>query len=90
MANYLIIDLPATRKHNAVMFWGVGTLVVTANPAAAMLVNEDHVNRNLERFDNGSTTQAVIAEVAHELGDRIDSVLNFPLNKPLKNEERVA
>lgn len=76
---YLIIDLPATRKAGTVMFWGIGSTVTTANPAAGMIVTESHLNNNLNRFDNGATTQAVLKAAVEEHKDDLESLLNFKL-----------
>lgn len=84
MTSYLIIDLPATRKIGVVMFWGIGKIVTTPNPNAAMEVNDSHLNSNLDRFDNGATTQAVLKSIALEHKDNLESLLSFPL------QERVA
>ena len=84
MTNYLIIDLPTTRKIGVVMFWGIGKTVTTPSPNAAMEVNDSHLNSNLDRFDNGATTQAVLKSIALEHKDNLEALLSFPL------QERVA
>lgn len=79
MTEYLIIDLPKTREVGAVMFWGIGSTVTTANPKAAMVVNSSHLEKNLDRFDNGATTQAVLKSATEKHKSALENLLNFPL-----------
>lgn len=81
MTEYLIIDLPKTRETGAVMFWGIGSTVTTANPNAAMVVNSSHLNRNLDRFDNGATTQAVLKSVVDEHNGQLEYLLHLPIQE---------
>jgi hypothetical protein len=81
MSVYLIIDLPKTRENGAVMFWGVGSTVTTANPRAAMVVNSSYLDQNLERFDNGATTQAVLKSVVDEHNGQLEYLLHLPLRE---------
>ncbi len=60
---YYIINLPATRQAQKLTFWGVGYQPNTADYSEALVVNEDHLNANLERFDNGRTTRAILTTV---------------------------
>ncbi|MGB0732452.1 MAG: hypothetical protein ACPGPF_01765 [Pontibacterium sp.] len=62
--NYLIINLPESRRCKQVVYWAAGEQSTTHNPHAAMLVSEEAVNKKLDRYDNGRTTQAVLASVA--------------------------
>lgn len=81
MTDYLIIDIPKTREVGAVMFWGVGSTVTTANPNAAMIVPENYLIKNLNRFDNGATTSAVLKSVVQEQKDNLETLIDFPINK---------
>ncbi|WP_420554010.1 hypothetical protein [Neptuniibacter marinus] len=81
MDEYLIIDLPKTREIGAVMFWGIGSTVTTANPNAAMVVNCSYLDQNLERFDNGATTQAVLKSVVDEHIDQLEYLLHLPIQE---------
>lgn len=64
--DYLIINLPATRRAGKVMFWGRGTQPDTPDPKQALIVNEEYVNAALHRYDNGATTRAILARVVRE------------------------
>lgn len=81
MTEYLIIDLPKTRETGVVMFWGTGSTVTTANPKAAMIVNSGHLEKNLDRFDNGATTQAVLKSAAEKHENALENLLHFSLQE---------
>lgn len=67
---YHIINLPQTRLRQRLTFWGVGTQGDTEDPRQALTVNEDYVNANLNRYDNGRTTRAILTDiVATHTGD---------------------
>lgn len=77
----LIIDIPASREAGQVMFWGVAETVTTPDPERAMVVSTEQLNKKLDRFDNGSTTQAVLKAAVDEAKDRVDYLLNFSLKE---------
>lgn len=63
MIYYFIINLVATQEANQLIFWGTGAVANTADKAQALIVNEEHLNVSLERYDNGATTRAILADV---------------------------
>ncbi|MFN3881905.1 MAG: hypothetical protein ACK4L8_10805 [Nitrincola lacisaponensis] len=83
---YHIINVPATRAAGCLMYWASGK-PDTPEPQEAMIVNEDQVNRSLERYDNGATTRAVLTSTV---------TLNRPaemqniLNSIIGNQEDAA
>ena len=62
MNYYLIINLPESKQRQTLVFWGTGSQANTTDQGKAMIVNENHLNAALERFDNGSTTRAILAD----------------------------
>lgn len=60
---YYIINLPASRQSQQLIFWGKGYSPDTAHTRKALVVSEEHVNANLERFDNGRTTRAILTHI---------------------------
>lgn len=83
---YHIINVPATRQAGYLMYWAPGK-PDTPEPSDAMIVNEDQVNRSLERYDNGATTRAVLTSVVAknnpvEMGNILKSIIG--------NQERAA
>ncbi len=61
--SYHIINLSQTRLRQQLTFWGVGNEPDTTDPRRALIVNEEYLNRNLERYDNGRTTRAILTRV---------------------------
>lgn len=61
--SYHIIDLVQTRLQQRMVFWGVGNEAHTTDPRRALIVSEEYVNHNLERYDNGRTTRAILTNV---------------------------
>ncbi len=60
---YYIISLPETRQAQQLIFWGIGYQPNSTDHGKALVVNEDHVNANLERYDNGRTTRAILTHI---------------------------
>ncbi len=77
----LIIDIPVSRVTGQVMFWAVGNKVTTANPKAAMEVETSRLNQNLDRFDNGRTTQAVLKSQVEAHANNLEALINFSLKE---------
>lgn len=73
----LIIDLPKSHEAQQVMFWGVGETVTTPDPKKAMLVTTEHLNRKLDRFDNGRTTRAVLKSRVDALKGNFEGLIKF-------------
>lgn len=59
MNDYFIINLPLTREAEQVMFWGCNE-PDTGDYRTALIVTEEYVNSNLNRYDNGRTTRAIL------------------------------
>lgn len=62
MIRYVIINLPESKLRQQLVFWGIGSEANTTDLARAMIVSEEHLNKSLERFDNGATTRAILAD----------------------------
>ncbi|MDI3325600.1 hypothetical protein QKW35_14575 [Pontibacterium granulatum] len=62
MIHYHIINLPESKRRKQLVFWGIGSEANTTHPARALIVNEDHLNAALERYDNGATTRAILTD----------------------------
>lgn len=77
----LIIDLPASQMAGQVMFWGVGETVTTPDPTRAMLVPTEHLNKALHRFDNGSTTRAVLKSAVDSLNGDYSQLIQRELKE---------
>ncbi len=58
--NYFIIDMTATRQAQQLMFLERSYQGSTTEIQQALVVREGHLNANLERFDNGRTTRAIL------------------------------
>lgn len=68
--DYLIINLPATYEHQQLMYWGMPGKNDTPDYRNALVVAEEYVNINPERYDNGTTTSIILKEVVeHHQGD---------------------
>ncbi|MBU2967083.1 hypothetical protein Q4508_12460 [Amphritea sp. 2_MG-2023] len=76
--NYLIINLPMTQQAQQLIFWGARSHFDTPDPHKAMVINEEYVNINLERYDNGSTTRAVSQNDAINRPNEIFNALGIP------------
>lgn len=76
--NYLIINLPMTLAEQRLIFWGARSRFDTPDPRKAMVIDEEYVNINLERYDNGSTTRAVSQDDAINRPNEIFNALGIP------------
>lgn len=88
MYDYHIINLQATRQSGVVTFWGRGAGPDTTDPKQALIVNEEYVNGALHRYDNGSTTRAVLARVVRNHQGNLMELLTQ--KKPATNEGEAA
>ncbi|MGI1669976.1 MAG: hypothetical protein K6L74_06565 [Neptuniibacter sp.] len=77
----LIIDLPASRHAGQVLFWGVAEMVITPDPAKAMLVPTEQMNKSLHRYDNGSTTRAVLQSKVKEMSGDYSQLIQSELKE---------
>ncbi|MGH1460971.1 MAG: hypothetical protein ACRBB6_02930 [Neptuniibacter sp.] len=77
----LIIDLPASRQAGQIRFWGVAETVTTPDPAQAMLVPTEHLNKCLHRYDNGRTTRAVLQNKIKEMNGDYDQLIQHELKE---------
>ena len=79
--NYLIINLPMTQQEQRLIFWGERSRFDTADPRKALVINEEYVNINLERYDNGCSTRAVSQEDAINRPVEILNTLGIKLKR---------
>ncbi|SEQ24057.1 hypothetical protein SAMN03080615_00856 [Amphritea atlantica] len=60
--NYLIINLPATYERQQLTFWGKPGKSDTTDHKDALVIEEEYININPERYDNGTTTSVILKE----------------------------
>lgn len=62
MIYYVVINLPESKQRQQLVFWATGSEANTTDLSRAMIVSEEHLNKSLERFDNGATTRAILVD----------------------------
>lgn len=77
--SYYIINLAQTRMQQQLVFWGVGSEPDTIDPRRALIVTEEYLNRNLERYDNGRTTRAILTRVVENHAGDWRELVGWPV-----------
>jgi hypothetical protein len=75
-----------TQQEQRLIFWGERSRFDTPDPHQALVINEEYVNLNLERYDNGSTTRAVSQEDAINRPIEILNTLGITLKQNAAGE----
>jgi hypothetical protein len=78
VSHYLIIDLIASRAEDKLILWGNGCQN-TADINNALIVNEHYVNQALDRYDNGTTTLAVLVDAARNFTGHWRALVAMPM-----------
>lgn len=60
--SYLIINIPASKAQGELIYWGRQRKYDSPKHIDAIVIGEEYVNINLERYDNGVTTRAVLLQ----------------------------
>lgn len=60
--SYLIINIQASQAQGQLIFWGKQRRYDSSRHIDAIAIDEEYVNINLERYDNGVTTRAVLLQ----------------------------
>jgi len=82
--DYYIIDVVATRTEGRVVFWGKGDCLFTTKPQRALVITEESVNANLNRYDDGKHTRAVLCSAVHNHTGDLMELLQY--RKPQATE----